>query len=233
MSSEPPKRKTAWLIIAIVMLALGAAYIVSQPFAAVMIQSRTPITHLSPDQRQNIHQAVSRLDGLVLKPGEVFSFNGRVGERSAKHGFQGAPMYLHGQTVRSTGGGICVLSSVLYQEALSLHMNILERHAHDRPMLSVPPGLDATVWYQASDNQGDLRFKNTLAFPVQFKMESDAQALTVSIRGRHKNPLQRLLRHEIPQGGRYLTVEVFGVIPGDGRQPIKRWISRNTYRLSE
>lgn len=222
------RRHTAWLILAVIMLALGGMYIVTQPFSAVMIESRIPISFLSPDQRQNIHQAVSRLNGVVIKPGEDFSFNGRVGERTAKRGFQGAPMYMHGKTVQSIGGGICVLSSVLYQMALSLNMAILERHAHDRPMQSVPPGLDATVWYDIPESQGDLKFKNTLDFPVQIKAESDAQALTVSIKGRHKNPLQRLLRHELHQGQHALTVEVFGVIPGQPR----RAISRNTYRLT-
>ena len=225
---ESQRRKTAWLMIAVIMLALGALYIATQPFSAVMVESRIPINTLNPDQRQNIHQAVSRLNGVVLKPGDVFSFNGRVGERTAKQGFQGAPAYLHGETVRETGGGICVLSSMLYQSALLLNMSILERHAHDRPMLSVPPGLDATVWYNAPDNQGDLKFKNTLDFPVQIQTQSDAQMLTLSIRGRHKNPLQRLLRHELHQGNQALTVEVLGVIPGKA----KRFISRNTYRLS-
>src|SRR5205085_2176072 len=105
-----------------------------------------------------------RLDGLILQPGTQFSFNQAIGPRTTKRGYRPAPSYLGVDSPSTLGGGLCLLSSGIYQLALETGLPIQQRVPHLRTIHSVPPGLDATVWYGGAD----LRFTNTLSQPIQF-----------------------------------------------------------------
>ena len=97
----------------------------------------------------------------MLQPGEVFSFNAVVGPRDAEHGWALASEIYQGEYVLGYGGGICQVTSTLYNAALLGGLEIVERYHHDRPLQYVGPGRDATVVW----DQLDFRFRNSLERP--------------------------------------------------------------------
>lgn len=105
----------------------------------------------------NIELASSCLNNSVIWPGEVFSFNQTVGPRTVERGFMPAPVILMGARELDYGGGVCQVSSTLYNTVLASGLKITERHQHSLPVSYVPAGSDAAVDY----GHMDLRFKNT------------------------------------------------------------------------
>lgn len=93
----------------------------------------------------NIALAASKINGTVLMPGEEFSFNGTVGKRTAANGFKTATVYSNGQVTTDYGGGICQVSSTLYNTVLKANLEITNRVNHTFTVGYVPIGLDATV----------------------------------------------------------------------------------------
>jgi vancomycin resistance protein YoaR len=110
----------------------------------------------------NIRNAAGRLDGVVIGPGQLFSFNDTVGARTRERGFALAPEIQGDEMQLGYGGGTCQVSSTLHAAALFGALEIVERTAHSRPSSYAPMGLDATVSYPGTD----LRIRNTLPFPV-------------------------------------------------------------------
>lgn len=117
-------------------------------------------THFDSTQvnrTENIRLAAKALDGKLLAPGERFSFNKSVGERVAEAGYKEA-LIIQGNTFTpGLGGGVCQVSSTLYNVVLLAHLEILERHRHSLPVNYVPPGRDATVSFPILD----FKFKNS------------------------------------------------------------------------
>gem|GEM_PF-537847 len=111
---------------------------------------------------RNIELAAAVIDGMVLKPGQSFSFNTVVGRRTLEKGYVWAPVIVGDELRPGVGGGICQVASTLYASALFGAMQITERWAHGRPSSYTRMGLDATVAYPSKD----LRFVNTLPYSV-------------------------------------------------------------------
>ncbi len=206
-------------------LALAAAVWALDPFARPLVVKTFSLSELNPAQRANIAVAARALDGTVVRPGERFSFNGRVGPRTGKHGYAYASSYLGSESPLTAGGGICLLSSALYQAALQSGFPIYERAAHARTVRSVPPGLDATVWY----GQADLRFGNNAPFPIMIGCRVDGSKLAVAILGARFARAEScpLWRRVTCLSGCCLQVEV--TRRRDGRAEL---VSRDLYRLS-
>lgn len=116
----------------------------------------TPILVADPGRLQNIAIAVRKISGVALKPGQIFSFNDIVGPRDADHGWAQANELFQGEFVRGYGGGICQVSSTLYNAVLLSGLEIKERYHHDRPLQYVEPGRDATVAWKVLD----FKFRN-------------------------------------------------------------------------
>lgn len=110
----------------------------------------------------NIKNAAAKVDGTILLPGQVFSFNDKVGPRSAENGFVMAPEIQGDELVTGYGGGTCQVSSTLHAAALYGALEVLDRQNHSRPSSYVSPGMDATVAYPIVD----LKIKNNLSFPI-------------------------------------------------------------------
>lgn len=195
------------------------------PFSKVIVSRVVSLRALSSEQKNNLYQAAQRLDGAIVKPGETFSFNGKVGPRTGKQGYQPAPSYLGGETPNTLGGGICLLSSCLYQSALTAGLKIVERVPHLRTMQTVPPGFDATVWY----GRADLKFENTTDTPIQIRALTNASQLKVEFLGSQKMAQScekaQLKRLEQMGSPGELLVEVFRT--DDGHDT---FISRDLYR---
>ncbi len=121
--------------------------------------------HGSGERYKNISVACGSINNTVLWPGEEFSFNETTGPRTAERGYLPAPIIISGSFDIGYGGGVCQVSSTLYNAALKAHLAIVERHAHSKPIHYVPPGKDATVSY----GDQDLRFRNNREGPLIIK----------------------------------------------------------------
>ncbi len=118
------------------------------------------ITNASSSSRarlNNIKLAMSMLNGTRVAPGEEFSFNRAVGQRTVERGFRKATAYSGGDVTEQVGGGICQVSTTLFNAAVKADMEILERHNHSLTVSYVDKGKDATVSWDSQD----FRFKNT------------------------------------------------------------------------
>lgn len=127
----------------------------------------------------NIKLAQSKINGLILLPGESFSYNETVGPRTIKAGFQLAGVYKNGRHDTGIGGGICQVSTTLYNAALFANLPIKQRLNHSMPVPYVPVGRDATVNYGAID----LAFTNTFSTPIAIAAEYLPGKLTFRILG--------------------------------------------------
>ena len=127
----------------------------------------------------NISLASSKINGLVLMPGDVFSFNGTVGRRTPQAGFKVAGVYVAGQVTSDYGGGICQVSSTLYNAVLRANLEIVERTNHQFDVGYVPIGTDATV----SWGSPDFKFKNSRSYPIKIDITNYNKRITVSIYG--------------------------------------------------
>ena len=129
----------------------------------------------------NIDLVAQKLNGLVLMPGEEFSYNGYVGQRTEEAGFQYAGAYNNGQVVQEVGGGICQVSSTLYYATMCANLQTLERSFHTFIVTYLPIGLDATVSWPGPD----FKFKNDRDYPIKILAwtEQENKSLTIEIWG--------------------------------------------------
>lgn len=131
-------------------------------------------------QLTNIDLAAQAVDGAVVAPGQEFSFNQVVGERTQERGFQPAAMYQNGTIVQGVGGGICVVATALYRVVLDAGLQIMERAHHSGPVHYAQPGLDCAVAYGVLD----LRFRNSLDAPVMVRAQVKDGVLHATVLGR-------------------------------------------------
>lgn len=128
----------------------------------------------------NIRLASSKIHGLVMLPGEEFSYNQTVGERTAANGFGLAHAYVSGQVVDQYGGGICQVSSTLYNAQLFANLKTVERVCHMMTVGYVPLGRDATVDWGTID----YRFVNDRDYPIKIEIDTSSYGtITVNILG--------------------------------------------------
>ena len=146
----------------------------------VLGEAKTPYWGADNDSRNtNIGLALASIDGLVLLPGESFSYNDALGERTAAKGYRPAPSYEGGQTVDTLGGGICQVSSTLYYSTLFADLEILERYNHGYLSDYIDPGMDATVSWGGPD----FRFANNTEHPIRIKAWREDGYVKVQILG--------------------------------------------------
>ena len=138
-----------------------------------------------PSRIHNIKLASSKFNGIVIKPGETFSFNQILGEVSKETGYQQAYIIKEGQTVLGDGGGVCQVSTTLFRAALNAGLPIVERQAHAYRVSyyeqDSPPGFDATVF----DPSPDFKFKNDTGnhILIQTKVDTNTKALLFELYG--------------------------------------------------
>jgi vancomycin resistance protein VanW len=167
----------------LVMLALGAVVasiaLLARPAEVRIAGFTTSLAGRTRSQRHNSELALARLNGAIVNPGEVFSFNRRVGSFSRDEGYRKAPVSYNGQLIDSWGGGVCQTSTTLYNAALLGGMKIVERSRHRFMPSYVPPGRDAAVAFSAID----LKFRNPFRFPVRLVGSIEGDRLTLSLFG--------------------------------------------------
>jgi len=210
------KMDKSYLIILLPLVIL-LCYWQDRPCQTTVGQAHSRITSLNRKSKINIGQACRRIDEYVLRPGETFSFNRVVGPRTYERGFVAAPTYLGNGTASTEGGGVCLVSSLIYKAALESGLKIEERTPHSRTISTVLPGLDATVWY----GRQDLKFKNETKEPVKIQCEANFYSVDVSILGSKNALSRRIIRKENPASATQVAVAVY-LQKGDALEPVSQ-----------
>lgn len=129
------------------------------------------------ERSHNISLSAEALDNHVVFPGEIFSFNEVVGERTLEKGYLPAPVIVKGELYEGIGGGICQVSSTLFNAVDKAGVNIIQRYSHSRRVPYVPPGRDATVsWYGP-----DFTFKNIHNQPILIRAKAHEGQVYIAV----------------------------------------------------
>lgn len=128
----------------------------------MITQAVTKATSSKNDRLTNLALACASINGTCVMPGETFSFNDTVGKRTKDKGYKIATVYQNGEKAEDVGGGICQVSTTLWNAAMKCDYEIVERHEHSLPVAYVDKGKDATVSWGSQD----MKFKNTSDQPV-------------------------------------------------------------------
>ncbi len=198
----------------------------------------------------NVSLSANRINGTVLAPGDVFSYNDVVGERTYDEGFSTAKVYVNGEVVDGVGGGICQVSSTLYCAVLYADLGITQRVNHQLTVGYVPLGQDATVAYGSID----FRFKNSTDYPIKIVTTAKSGVMHSEIWGYKTDPslevsIENITRQiisptvkEIPdptmplgerkvvtKGSNGAVVDSYKIVKKAGQEPVKTMISKSTY----
>ena len=143
-----------------------------------LLASVTLTAHGSGSNRKfNLAKACNTVRGLVLEPGEVFNWFKVVGPASGSRGYKKASIFKAGKVSEGYGGGVCQVSSTIYQASRKAKLKIIERHIHSRPVTYTSLGNDATVSYGVQN----LRIKNTKSYPIKFVTSASGESTTCKI----------------------------------------------------
>ena len=203
------------------------------------------------DRGSNIALAASHINGTLLAPGQIFSYNKIVGPRIESAGFRDAPVIVKGELVPGVGGGICQVSSTLYNAVLLSDLKIVHRAHHAFPVHYLPAGRDATV----VDGAIDFQFQNSAPTPIYIASSSGGGHLSFRILGKKtpgKTVSITLADHEVEaapppkivpdptlyagtrrvkdRGHRGQRVVVYRVVRENGAVTKKEIISRDHYK---
>ena len=125
----------------------------------------TSLSGSSSNRITNVKLAAEKINGVILQPGQTFSYNDVVGQRTKANGFKEAGAYSNGQVVQEVGGGICQVSSTLYYCAMVSNLKINTRACHYFPVGYIEPGMDATVSWGGPE----FKFTNNRDYPIEIK----------------------------------------------------------------
>lgn len=154
-------------------------------------------------RKNNVKLAGDYCNGTIVLPGEEFSYNNVVGERTAARGFGAAGAYVSGETVDVIGGGVCQPSSTLYNAVMLANLKITERSPHSYVSGYVPIGRDAMVSWGSSD----FKFKNTTDYPIKVVSSYANSRLTMSIKGTNLDNITVKITSEKLSSKAYQTIE--------------------------
>lgn len=163
----------------------------------------------------NIENGCGRINGMTLYPGEEFSMYDAVAPFTEENGYYKAGTYVNGRVVEGLGGGICQVSTTLYNAALLAELKVTKRYNHSMTVSYVDPGADAAI---AEGSGKDFRFVNSLDDPVYIEGYTGDETITFNIYGRETRPKNRKVRYvsEILE----VTGPTSDDITADGSQPI-------------
>ncbi len=158
---------------------ITTAQIGSEAFPDMLASFTTRYDASNKDRTTNLRIACQKINNKVVLPGDTFSYNKTLGERTVAAGYKNAKVYENGEVVDGIGGGICQISSTLYNAVLMANMKVTERRNHQFVTSYVPAGRDATVVYGLTD----FKFKNTRTYAIKIKASISNGIATVSIYG--------------------------------------------------
>lgn len=144
-----------------------------------IVQISTSLGASGPGRVHNVKAAADAVDGMVLKPGEEFNYAKVVERAQKKHGFREAPVIIGGKLVPGVGGGICQVSSTVYNAVLLTGLEVTERRNHSLPVNYLPKGLDASF----AEGAINFRFKNNTGKHLLIRSEVNGRTLTLKFFG--------------------------------------------------
>lgn len=148
-------------------------------FGNILGEAHTP--HVWDDDRtNNLILACDKLNGTVIMPGEIFSFNQTVGERTRERGYREATAYIAGNSVPEIGGGVCQVASSIYYATLQADLPAVERHPHTYLVTYVDPGMDAAIYW----GQLDFQFENISPYPIKLEASVSDGQVHILLRGK-------------------------------------------------
>lgn len=163
---------------------ISAAYLKSLDISTVVAEYETYFGRRGDQELRgkNVDNAAQKLDGLVISPGEMISFNDVIGERSEANGFHKSWEIFKGEMVEGMGGGTCQVASTFHAAIFFAGFDVLERLPHSRPSAYIPMGLDSTVVFPAVD----LKVRNPHPFPIVVHAKTDGGKLRVELLGKER-----------------------------------------------
>lgn len=166
------------------------------------------------DRTTNLKLACEAIDGTILMPGQVFSFNDIVGERTKAKGYKEAIAYVSGKSVPETGGGVCQVASTIYSACLYADLEIIESYAHQFFVTYVNPGMDATIYWKSLD----YKFRNNTPYPIRIDASCHDGRVWVSIKGTNTKDYTVKITWELISTTAWETVEHV-IKPGEDYKP--------------
>lgn len=153
----------------------------------------TDISHSSADRKHNVKNALKALNLIEIAPNQVFSFNKTVGRRTEDNGYRNAKIIVNDEFVDGLGGGVCQVSTTLYNTALLSGLEIVEANKHSKQVSYVKYGFDAMVNYGSSD----LKFKNNTGEKIIIVTNYSPLKIRIRIFGESKGNVEYKLTNEI------------------------------------
>ena len=180
------------------------------------------------NRNANIALAAKSINSTVVMPGEVFSYNDLIGECSTKTGYKTATIYLNGKLSTGVGGGICQVSTTLYNAVLRANLEIVQRRNHSLGVTYVPAGQDAMVNIGTSD----FKFKNNREYPIKVVAYVGTGSITCQIQGLKQDPEYevKLESKTIESTETKYKVETYKVLYLNGKVVSRTWLSTDTYK---
>ena len=197
-------------------------------FGTKLGTSTTIYDSTNSNRSTNITIACEKINGTILEPGETFSFNKVVGERTTKSGFKEALIYNGGEVDYGIGGGICQISSTLYNATLKANLDIVERKNHSMTVSYLPIGQDASVSYGSVD----FKFTNSRTYPIKITATANAGIVTISVWGvLEEQEYVVTLETEILETTDYKTTYEYSSNIPVGKEELKQ-VGKNGYKCS-
>ena len=184
----------------------------------------------NPARTTNLRLASNKINGTVIMPGETFSFNKIVGRRTASAGYKDAAIFSDGQVTDGLGGGICQITSTLYNSVVFANLEVTSRRNHMFVPSYVTGGRDATVVYGSTD----FKFKNSRSYPIKIISSVEGGVATVSIFGyKNANDPEYEISIEnnlVKTTATSLVYDAYKVYKQNGNVVRKEKMSRDTYK---
>ena len=199
-----------------------------------LISAYTTNTTKDKNRNTNIELSARAISGITVQPGEIFSFNGATGERTAAKGYKEAPAISGGQSKDEVGGGVCQTSSTLFNAVVRADLEIIERNAHAWPSSYIEKGFDATVNWPGLD----FKFRNNTNQPIFIVAGYSNRQVTVNIYGMSPGPgvkidLESELIRTLPQPEGINYVINTSLAPGETKKTVtgRKGYEVNTWKV--
>lgn len=172
-------------------------------FRDVIGEAHTNHTNIF-NRTNNLKLACKEIDGTIVMPGETFSFNQTVGQRTEEKGYLEAIAYVHGgESKPEVGGGICQVASSIYYAVLQADLNTVEREPHMFMVDYVPSGMDATIYW----GYLDYKFENTSPYPIKIEASVSGGKVHIILHGTEWKDYTVELSYEVLETEAWKTVE--------------------------
>lgn len=152
----------------------------------------TTYTNSDANRNNNLRVGCNYIDGTVVAPGEVFSANANLGSQTAAGGYKNAGVYNNGKVEQGMAGGVCQVTSTLYNAAIRAELEIVERSPHSMTVGYVPLGMDAAI----AGTYKDLKFRNNTEYPIMIEAYASGGKLVMNIYGHEVHNSSRKVEFE-------------------------------------